>query len=354
MLRNDRLKALQFARSAGMTVLLAAVASVMGAAVGLAVRSALHGNSFMNEATVLLNDSSGISEKPVASPDSAESRVQVPKDWADSLALPTYVRAPVVPEERILSSYVPGMEPPSHSGEQRPSSARLAPWTGPVLIVRRIASDRFAAVPLNQDRDFGGIRRWGLMGDCSVRLSLDDSGATGREQGRLGDWIFGLAVPSTSCEVLERRSATRTIPTPEMRRLLAYATETSLVVRSLGAPSFSPDDLVEFAVLSVGDRRIAWGVFRRSLRTTQVIPPPPRPQLAFVAEIQKDEVAEILWARYAASSLETLAFAGAWEVEDGQIESYFGVRSPEGNRLLRVAPQESGPWILQGIHPLDP
>lgn len=343
----------RWGRPAAKFLFLLTFAAILGALVGFVVRSSLGALGFFDSSP----DRSNAVEHVVASDahsQIAHSDSLRKRDWADSLSLPSKVRPPLASAEAIP----PEALAVAKADPDEPEPARPIPvpepvyWTGPVLIAQRVAADRSRVTPLNHDRFPGNVRQWSILGDCTNTLEVEHPDIGGRERGRIGEWIFALAVPGTACNIVQRHSAKRISPSVETRRLLAYATEVSPVVRSLGASAFAPEELVELASYSANDRLFVWGVFRRPLRTTQVIPPPPRPQLAFVAEIRSAGMAEILWARYAISSAETLAFAGAWETPGGSLEGYFGVRSTEGNRLLRVTPQPDGSWVLQGIRPL--
>jgi hypothetical protein len=200
--------------------------------------------------------------------------------------------------------------------------------------------------------------RWAVPGVCDVLLSIDDSPdqdrvvGMGREHASTGGWIMSFVLPQGECSVGSRRYLSHMSPSADERRGLSYASQTSPLVREMGAPGFQGDELSEFVRLQnpSGDGVWAWGVFRKPLRTTRVAPPPPQPQIAFVASSRNGADWEIVWARYSDTSAEVLGLAGV--IRDGaDLKAVFGVRTRSGSdRILEIAPDGAGTWGLRDTH----
>jgi hypothetical protein len=296
-------------------------------------------------------------------------------DWADSVYVPDWVRLGDGSRSRPGRGYVPlgaegaGATRPDLSyapAAVRASPASPAPPAIPVL-VRRAGGSRVllhdvgvtesVPDPLLLSPD------WSLAGNCGTTLGItrvyEQSGtlrAEARELSRMGDWIFGLAVPAGSCAGAAPRSSPRVLPDPAERRGLSFAVGGSEMLRGIGAPSFAPGDLREMARGPRGATgRHVWGIFRRSEQGTQISPPPPAPQLAFVAHTSDGERWEILWAKYTDLHTETLGLAGVFDSDaDGRHEAFFAIRSSDGNnRMLHVGPDEAGAWRLVRSTPFD-
>ncbi|HEX7121161.1 MAG TPA: hypothetical protein VF178_02240 [Gemmatimonadaceae bacterium] len=282
-------------------------------------------------------------------------------DWADSVEIPDWVRSAGVgagvPRRRYVRlGEMPASMPAQPAGDAGGTApVRSAPSPTVVdlatirpLLVQRLSGSRvvFRDVGLGRAGVEPGV--WAVPGHCATRLSLEDlaSGA-GSEVGRMGDWIFALAVPVWACTAASRHAVTRHVPESRERDLLAYAVQTSALVQDLRASLFRPSDLKDLAVASVAGRRMAWGVFRGNANTTQIYPPPPHPQLAFAAREEEGGRWVIVWAKYAASADETLGLAGVYDYDrNGGPDVFFGVRTAAGGRLLHVVGTAAGDWKL--------
>ena len=249
--------------------------------------------------------------------------------------------APAAPERTL---------PGADTEPMRPVSA---------LVARRISGSSLSFHDvglLTADASVG--ERWAVPGICDVSLSIDESPnrdrvvGMGREHAATGGWVMSLVLPYQDCAAGRPRFLPYAQPTPDEARGLSYATQTSMLVSRLGAPGFSADELVEFMRLrdSGQERVLAWGVFRKPLRTTRVAPPPAQSQIAFVAESSNGADWEIVWARFSDTSAEVLGLAGVIR-EASDVKAIFGVRSSSGDdRVLEVRPDGGGGWELHTSH----
>lgn len=264
-----------------------------------------------------------------------------PGDWADSLPLPEHVADPGVPDGGLSRRY-------QRVGQAAPTSrarTRTVDFDSfrPVL-VQRVAGDELAAFDVGlgpAEADIGaGV--WARPGACGERVRLSDGwpSVQGREVGRMGEWIFALVVPVHACETASVR-AYDSRPSAAERREIIYAVQSDIVLRRAGVPRFEDGNLRSLIVR--GD--VAWGVFRADLNTTQIYPPPPRPQLAFVAEKGPGGDWVVQWYRAADTGAETLALAGLYDVDgNGGPEAIFGVRSASGGGTVLVVDKDQGRW----------
>lgn len=288
-----------------------------------------------------------VATDPASTPKPPASAVPVtkaaPGDWADSVALPDFITDPSAPgASRAYRPVGTGAAPVS--GTVTPSSrpAAIDPATVRAVAVVRVSGETVAAfdVGLGPSREAtpGTWRDWSLLGDCAASLRLAGPWPAGQGdiRGRLGEWLFSLAVPAGACTPFESRTASRRLPAAAVRQELTFAVQTDPGIRAQGAPAFRETDLREFA--QSGD--VAWGVFRTSVATTQVYPPPPRPQLAFVAKRRANGQWAIAWSHFSPTASQALGLAGATDLDgDGAFEAFFGLRHEDGAaELLHVAP----------------
>jgi hypothetical protein len=302
------------------------------------------------------------------------ARRESPGDWADSVFVPQWVRegAPMASASRSYVRFGSGEAPLVSAGTRpdlsyAPARAGAQPLNVAPLLVRRIGGSRvvFHDIGLGEPvvDPYAIAPDWSLAGSCSSLLGITGrigrggtARAEGRELGRIGDWIFGLAVPQSSCTSAASRSAERAHASANERRGLSFAVNSSEMLRGLGMPSFTSADLADFyRGRRTASGQFVWGVFRRSTQTTQVYPPPPNPQLAFVAHSHDGDQWEILWGKYTDLLSETVGMAGVFDIDqDSNPDAFFAIRSSDGNsRILHVAPDAQGVWRLARAIPFE-
>ena len=272
---------------------------------------------------------------------------QVVEDWADSVPMPIlgeYVNSPGV--SRAYRPIGSGIGPVRESG----STARrtIDPATVRAVAILRVSGSKVAAFdvglgPSTTARPADWIL-WSTLGDCSSLVRLPGPWPAGHGEvrsGNAGEWLFRIAVPEEACRSMADRVASSRAPTAILRRELAYAVQTSPDVRAAGAPLFREGDLRELA--TIGDT--VWGVFRGQIATTRIYPPPPRPQLAFVAVRAGSGEWQIRWSHYVPDSTRSIGLAGVVDLDDdGRHEAFFGVRNADGHAELLQVNAVEGTW----------
>lgn len=291
------------------------------------------------------------SSPPPGAPDSALLTAVAPPEWGRSY-VPLAGGSPTTERFPVTSTAGAAIPRPAPSVDTRPFTP---------VIVQRLSASRlryFSPGPGSGSNPADDSGPWVALGTCDASLVLvpepaTPNGGRGREIGPVGNWVFTLAVPARACTRAAARAAIPVPPPRSLREGLAASTQRGSVVEQLGSPPFAASDLVDIAVFDGAAETLVFGVFRKPLRTTQISPPPPQPQLAFIAQRAADGAWRILWARYAASSTEFLAMVGAFdEAGGGSPDAYFAVREPDGGgRLLRIAPGANGAWALQRTSP---
>lgn len=284
------------------------------------------------------------------------------QDWAQHAPLPPWVRDTAFqttprprPREPVGSQNFSGTRP--HNTEQpstpkTPTTNFSADQLEPVW-VRRTSGQRLQAYPLNSNTSGAPEGDFRLLGECSERIQLNNR--QGREQGSTGSWLFGLGVRAPNCRKASSFTATRRPPTREERRRLSYITQSSTVARKLGAPAFSAADLTDFAAYSQGEEKLAFGVFRRQMNTTQISPPPPIPQLAFIALQTPREGWQILWGTFTSDPARRLGLAGVFDQDgNGVLDAYFGVSGGgQPVKALHISSQDGLSWEVAEVIPFS-
>lgn len=293
----------------------------------------------------------------------AAPRVSSTIDWADSVDVPPEIlrgapseilaqrgqspRGTATPPRRETRWNAPATAGPSGtSNKVNTPSAELT--TLRPMVVRRVSGSRVGLYPLTQ------MQRGDIAGEWSVPPACDDvirvnqaetrSPITGEEVGRQGNWTFALAVSRSRCREADGQVAGQTRPSPS--DLAALARDLSPLAEVAGLPQgtvFGAKDIRDVMVGSVGGVRHAWGVFRGQVNTTQILPPPPLPQMAFVA-ILKDGQWRTVWTQSAISSADLLAFAGLYARPDGSPAALFAWRRASGTTLLQLMPSSPTAW----------
>jgi hypothetical protein len=198
-------------------------------------------------------------------------------------------------------------------------------------------------------------RVWAAPGNCRTQVALDGEATTGtmlpaRDLDGSIPWTMTLVVPDDACRAAGGRGLTRIPPTAGDRRALALATRSGEVVTALGSAPFADADLVELMLDLHGANGVAYGVFRQASATTQISPPPPMLQLAFVA-LSSDGGAtwHLVWGKYATSAAEGLALAGVYQLSPtASPMAFFGIRAGTNSRLTAVSAGTDGIWQALG------
>lgn len=290
-------------------------------------------------------------------------------DWADSIAVPDEI---LRGNPSQVASRLGGGPPGRPEARRRPEATFAAPSAPPVaggtgtqatavlpltpVLLRRIAGRDVLAYPLLESDRSRLAGTWAVppaCGSASVRLTgqLRNGALVGQEEGGVsGGWLYALAVPLARCGEAEGQIVSRTPATAADRQTLA---------RDLGALGgdrlpqghvFKPQDLREAVTAQVGGVRHVWGVFRSGLTTTQLLPAPPLPQMAFVAILENGRW-KVVWSQTTGTSADLLAFAGLYAQRDGSPAALFAWRQPDATTVLQVLPSGTG-WHLASRKPL--
>lgn len=268
-------------------------------------------------------------------------------DWADSVPVPGFVLQPGLPVQPL--QYQPTTSGAVAARSGSPSGTTLDPASVRAVAVVRVSGATVASFDVglgpSETARPDAWSSWAILGECTSVLNLSGPWPAGRGQvrGGLGEWFAGLAVPERACRAFSGRVVPKRGATAILRRELAYAVQTEPAVRAVGAPAFRENDLHELS-MSGGT---AWGVFKASTSTTRIYPPPPRPQLAFVATRVASGDWRVLWTHYVSSSSEALGLAGVVDLQGtGVHEAFFGLRNADGSAELLQVAQADDAWEL--------
>lgn len=267
----------------------------------------------------------------------------LPQDWADSLDVPAEILAGT--SGRTLHYPLTRKVEPAWPGKSAPP-AQQAAWSGAPVIVRRVAGASVTLYRLaGTNSDLSGT--WAVPSDCLSRIRVDSpvnsDVAAGTETTSGSGWAYALAVPASGCPGSRDRVASRGIAGSGVSGSLAKAATTQWP-----QAGFSGADLRDLASGRIGTTRYAWGVFRGNITTTQVLPPPPLPQLAFVAKNDGDDW-QIVWSFRAVSSSELLALAGVFDVlGEGSPQAFFAHRDKAGRHFILKVADNGQAWSLAG------
>jgi hypothetical protein len=283
------------------------------------------------------------------------------RDWADSLPVPAWILDP----DRFGRRYLPAGSGASTSPASASSGSGFSASAPSPLLVVRLQGRQVVL----DDIGLGGTAvtpavlrlspHYRMLDECSERVSIE-SAVAGSEATRAramlgtgrGEWLFGIAAPATVCQTIAQRGWPKRAPSRDERKIVERTLQAA-GGSATGGHSFEGRDVRDFAASTGGDVRILWGVARR-LDGTQIAPPPPAPQVAFII-IGKEGSWRLAWSRSVEEPGARLGLAGAFDVDGDRVaEGLFVVRLGQAARLLRVGPGEGGDWVVVENRELPP
>lgn len=311
----------------------------------------------------------GISVDSVSSPPQDEyAFLPPPRDWADSLPIPPWVLKPSTGFTRRRR-----YSPPSNSSGTSVTSPRIVLSDSvPLMLVIRSQGSRLLVDDIGQGdrpasatalRSLGTLR---LLGSCSEQLLVEGHTSLGgnyvrvraRLAGTSGDWLFHMSATTADCDRFSASFISRKPPTNAQRDRVS---RTLLAVSGEMIPDdlrFHSSDLKDFALgpSQPDGSRLVWGVMRQS-GGTQLAPPPPTPQLAFVIRFDKENRSQVLWTWPTSEPGAKLGLAGVRLGKENESPvAYFVFRNSDNVTLLRVGSDPDGTWRTleeRSLHPIN-